>query len=70
MSPDPFDVCLCGDFRHQHQDGRGRCKMGSLCTPFPCAQFRLLNTAEQYAERYPEHAAMVRGLLETETKCG
>lgn len=36
----PFDVCECGDYRHQHVDGVGRCKLGSLCTPTPCSKFR------------------------------
>jgi hypothetical protein len=35
-----FDVCKCGDYRHQHVGGTGRCLLGSLCTPYPCQRFR------------------------------
>lgn len=45
----PFDVCECGDYRHQHVDGSGRCKLGSLCTPTPCQKFRLFRAAESRA---------------------
>lgn len=38
--PHPYDVCACGDYRHQHEGGIGRCKLGSLCTPTPCMKFR------------------------------
>jgi hypothetical protein len=38
----PFDTCYCGDYRHQHVDGKGRCKLGSLCTPYPCQKFRFV----------------------------
>ena len=36
----PFDVCECGDYRHQHSGGTGRCLLGNLCTPTPCERFR------------------------------
>lgn len=36
------EICRCGDFRWQHERGTGRCKLGSLCKPWPCQQFRLL----------------------------
>jgi hypothetical protein len=38
-----FDVCECGDYRHQHENGEGRCKMpDDLCHGFqPCLKFRL-----------------------------
>lgn len=39
------DVCQCGDYRHQHVDGVGRCKLGSLCQPSPCGRFRLFRAA-------------------------
>lgn len=29
MRPSDFDICECGDYRHQHKDGR-RCQM---CLP-------------------------------------
>lgn len=41
----PLDVCRCGDWRHQHVDGTGRCRLGSLCTPHPCQKFRLFKEA-------------------------
>jgi hypothetical protein len=37
----PFDICECGDYRHQHVDGIGRCRLGSLCAPSQCQKFRL-----------------------------
>lgn len=41
MSAHPFDVCFCGDYRHQHVGGTGRCLLGDLCTPLPpCQEFR------------------------------
>jgi hypothetical protein len=36
-----FDVCVCGDYRHQHVNGIGKCTLGSLCTPSGCQKFRL-----------------------------
>lgn len=36
----PLDVCECGDYRHQHKNGKGRCLLGDLCTPTPCQKFR------------------------------
>ena len=40
-----FDVCKCGDYRHQHLAGTGRCLLGNLCTPTPCGKFQLYRTA-------------------------
>ena len=45
-----LDVCECGDYRHQHVDGRGRCKLGELCRPTPCQQFRLAHYYRAHAE--------------------
>lgn len=38
-----FDICECGDYRHQHENGIGRCKMpDDLCHGLePCLTFRL-----------------------------
>lgn len=47
-----FDVCDCGDYRHQHVNGEGRCKLGSLCTPAPCLKFRLTSIATEIPEPY------------------
>lgn len=44
-SPDPEDLCRCGDARRQHLHGTGRCNLGSLCTPYPCQRFRLFRPA-------------------------
>ena len=27
-TPDPKDVCECGDFRDDHRDGKGACRFG------------------------------------------
>lgn len=51
----PFDVCWCGDYRHQHVDGMGRCLLGSLCTPSPCMRFRFSSGPSQTDLKKPEH---------------
>jgi len=38
-----FEVCECGDFRHQHEDDRGICEVASCGDGFPdgrCKKFR------------------------------
>jgi len=37
-----FDICECGDYRHQHENGEGKCQMpDDLCHGFePCLKFR------------------------------
>lgn len=50
----PNDVCKCGDYRHQHVDGTGRCKLGSLCSPSPCTEFRLSRPTEPECPRCAE----------------
>lgn len=45
-----LDVCECGDYRHQHERGGGRCKLGSLCAPTPCQKFRLFRYYMAHAE--------------------
>lgn len=54
--PHPYDCCECGDYRHQHVNGRGACRLGSLCTPGRCQQFRFLHgpSAEDRTRRPPE----------------
>jgi hypothetical protein len=42
----PLDTCKCGDYRRQHVDGVGRCKLEELCTPTPCQKFRLSRAYE------------------------
>jgi hypothetical protein len=37
---DLYEICVCGDYRHQHVDGTGRCKLGELCFPARCQKFR------------------------------
>jgi hypothetical protein len=46
---DPFDVCRCGDYRHQHVDGHGRCRLDELCFPSRCQRFRLGEVAPSAA---------------------
>lgn len=38
-----WDICECGDYRYQHENGLGKCGMqDDLCHGFkPCLQFRL-----------------------------
>lgn len=60
----PLDVCRCGDFRHQHEGGTGRCKLGSRCTPFGCRRFRMEQPAEKYREHNPDHYEKCLKLLE------
>ena len=54
-----FDACDCGDYRHQHENGTGRCKLGSLCTPSHCQKFRLHQQATEIPAPYnqPERTA-------------
>jgi hypothetical protein len=47
-----FDTCHCGDYRHQHVGGVGRCMLGSLCTPTPCTRFRLSSLATKIPSPY------------------
>lgn len=50
-----YDICKCGDFRHQHAGGTGRCLLGNLCTPSPCHKFRLCMTGAKYKQLHPGH---------------
>jgi hypothetical protein len=34
-----YEICECGDYRHQHVDGTGRCKLNELCFPAHCQAF-------------------------------
>jgi len=47
-----FDICECGDYRVQHENGTGPCRMpDDLCHGFqPCESFRLFETASQPRE--------------------
>jgi hypothetical protein len=45
-----FDVCKCGDYRHQHEGGTGRCKLGELCFPGQCQKFRLFRATDTHPE--------------------
>lgn len=47
-----FDACYCGDYRHQHENGTGKCKLGSLCTPTRCLKFRLHKEAAEVPASY------------------
>ena len=49
-----FDACDCGDYRHQHIDGTGQCRLGSLCTPSHCQQFRLCLPASEIPNPYAQ----------------
>jgi hypothetical protein len=51
--PDPFDVCRCGDYRHQH-DERGICRLNGLGHggAGPCHRYDRSETAAAYRERH------------------
>src|SRR5262245_32411574 len=52
--PNAYDICKCGDYRHQHVNGTGACVLRELCTPDRCSQFRLSGVArEQSKEQTP-----------------
>lgn len=40
--PAPEPVCICGDYKHDHENGTGRCRMpNDLCHGFePCESYR------------------------------
>ena len=44
-APNDYDVCDCGDYRHQHVKGKGACELRELCTPARCGKFRLSKRA-------------------------
>lgn len=48
MTEDRLDVCVCGDYRHQH-DERGRCKLNGLGHggAEDCHKFTLFLTARE-----------------------
>lgn len=56
MTPRDFDLCKCGDYRHQHENGTGRCKLGERCTPGFCQKFRLSQRATEIPPIYRELA--------------
>lgn len=41
LAEHPNDVCACGDYRHQHRDGKFECLLRDLCTPSRCGKFRM-----------------------------
>lgn len=49
MRESPTDICVCGDYRHQHESGTGRCRMpDDICHGMqPCKSFRLVGKSEQ-----------------------
>jgi len=44
VAMDPLDECECGDYRRDHVDGTGRCRMpDDLCHGFTrCLKFRAI----------------------------
>ncbi len=48
-----YEVCACGDYRHQHENGIGRCTMpNDLCHGFePCLAFEFV-TVKGEGERW------------------
>ena len=47
----PLDVCACGDYRQQHDNGTGRCNLRDLCSPARCLRFRLFRAYLQEQSR-------------------
>ena len=43
--PNAYEICYCGDYRHQHEDNDGRCLLRGRCTPTPCLRFVLAGGA-------------------------
>lgn len=66
IAAQPFDVCQCGDFRHEHANGTGRCRVGACVFPSQCDRFRLSHAQDEYARRHPDHFEKVRAHLEKE----
>lgn len=58
---DLLDECRCGDYRRDHENGTGRCKMpNDLCHGFkPCTVFRLSRPASE-ADHFVERVAKLR----------
>lgn len=51
--PDPFDICRCGDYRHQHpNDGACGCNGLGHFGAGPCRKFERAETAAAYRERH------------------
>jgi hypothetical protein len=46
---DDLDACHCGDYRRDHVDGKGRCKLNWAHSigEGPCSEFRLFRTAAE-----------------------
>lgn len=55
----PYDTCYCGDYRHQHEGGTGRCLLGSLCTPEPCRKFRFVSGPSDEDRKKPDPGRLV-----------
>lgn len=57
--PHPYDSCQCGDYRHQHVGGTGRCLLGSLCTPGHCQKFRFAHGPSEADRNKPDPGRLV-----------
>lgn len=51
-----FDICVCGDYRHQHVNGSGACRLNDLGHGMghmgKCRKFRLHLEATEIPETY------------------
>ena len=53
-----FDLCKCGDYRHQHEYGTGRCMISWSETHMGvCKSFRLFTVATEIPEVYKQYLA-------------
>ncbi|WP_305096438.1 hypothetical protein [Croceibacterium aestuarii] len=48
----PFDICECGDYRHDHEGGEGACTLPPDTMPGfkPCRRFRLALASKARAQ--------------------
>ena len=58
-----FDECECGDYRHQHENGIGRCTMpNDICHGMkPCEAFRLSARATEVPSAYIQSGGKING---------
>ena len=58
----PFDVCACGDYRRDHEEGTGKCQLpDTMVHGFkPCLQFRLAGAATEIPEFFRDHPEYLR----------
>lgn len=62
MSDSNIDICKCGDYRRQHIDGSGKCKIcSSNNLPGPCHKFEIASKLSDVYEVYGGKTASASG---------